>query len=346
MSPEPGDQGGNGGGSGIRPVAVLPALDRPDLTGRLAGRALSGPRVKEWLIERFLLLNGIASIAIIALIFLFLFREGVRALWEVPIADFFGHVGEDPVSGAPIYKFMWQPVSEPEKFSLVPLILGSFLVAFPATLISTLFGVAVGIYLSEVAGTRTREILKPCVELLAGIPTVVLGFFFLVVVASLLQDALGTRYRLNAFLGALGVSLVIIPVIASLTEDALRAVPNELREAAYGLGATRWQTIYRTVLPAGVSGVAAAVILGFGRALGETMIVLMATGNGAVVTGNVFSTVRTMTATIAAELGEVVQHSSHYYALFLVGAVLFGITFAFNLAAEIIVHRLRRKLRM
>jgi phosphate transport system permease protein len=220
------------------------------------------------------------------------------------------------------------------------------MVAFPATLISTFLGLAIGIYLSEVASLRIRELAKPFVELLAGIPTVVLGFFFLVVVASLVQGLLGTKYRLNAFLGALGVSLVIIPVIASLTEDALRAVPMELREASYGLGATRWQTISRTVLPAAVSGVTAAVILGMGRALGETMIVLMATGNGALVTANIFSTVRTMTATIAAELGEVVYRSSHYYALFLVGTILFTITFAFNLVAEIIVARLRRKLRM
>ena len=203
-----------------------------------------------------------------------------------------------------------------------------------------------GIYLAEIAGVRVREVVKPFIELLAGIPTVVLGFFFLVVVASVLQGVLGTRFRLNAFVGALGVSLVIVPVIASMTEDALRAVPNELREAAYGLGATRWQTISRTVLPAAVSGVTAAVILGFGRALGETMIVLMATGNGAVVTGNVFSTVRTMTATIAAELGEVVYGSAHYYALFLIGTILFTFTFVFNLIAEIVVHRMRKKLRM
>jgi phosphate transport system permease protein len=335
-----------GGGPQPRPAVVLPPEARPALPTLRGASTLTWARAREWLTEKFLLVNGIASVAIIALIFLFLFREGVRALWEVPLSHFFGQMGEDPISGLQVFKHLWQPVSEPEKLSLVPLVLGSFLVALPATLISTLFGVAVGIYLSEIAGVRTRETLKPCIELLAGIPTVVLGFFFLIVVASLLQGALGTRYRLNAFVGALGVSLVIIPVIASLTEDALRAVPNDLREAAYGLGATRWQTISRTVLPAAISGVAAAIILGFGRALGETMIVLMATGNGAVVTGNVFSTVRTMTATIAAELGEVVQGSSHYYALFLVGAVLFSITFAFNLAAELIVHRLRRKLRM
>ena len=262
------------------------------------------------------------------------------------LGDLIGHWGEDPVTGERVFKFMWQPVGEPEKFSLVPLILGSFLVALPATLISTVLGLALGIYLSEVASAGMREWLKPAVELLAGIPTVVLGFFFLVVVASLLQGLLGTHFRLNAFVGALGVSLVIIPVVASMSEDALRAVPGELREASFGLGATRWQTIRGVVLPAAVSGIAAAVILGFGRALGETMIVLMATGNGAVVTGNVFSTVRTMTATIAAELGEVVNQSTHYYILFLIGTLLFVLTFVFNLIAELVVHRLRRRLGM
>jgi phosphate transport system permease protein len=330
----------------------------PDVPVTFDSRSLEKPRIlsfngkvdrgrlREFLIEKFLLLNGIASVVIIALIFIFLFKEGIKALVEVPLKDFVGHTGEDAITGQQVYKFMWQPIAEPEKYSVVPLILGSFLVAFPATLISTLFGIGIGIYLSEVASLRVREIVKPFIELLAGIPTVVLGFFFLVVVASAVQGALVTKFRLNAFVGALGVSLVIIPVIASMTEDALRAVPNELREAAYGLGATRWQTIARAVLPAAVSGVTASVILGFGRALGETMIVLMATGNGAVVTGNVFSTVRTMTATIAAELGEVVYGSPHYYTLFLVGTILFSITFAFNLVAEIIVHRMRKKLRM
>ncbi len=319
-------------------------LERPRVLSY--NRRVDRSRLKERLIEKFLLLNGIASIVIIVLIFLFLFKEGIKAMVEVPWRDFIGHYGEDAITGQQVFKYMWQPVAEPEKYSIVPLVLGSFLVALPATLISTLFGISIGIYLSEVAGVRVREVVKPFIELLAGIPTVVLGFFFLVVVASVLQGALGTRFRLNAFVGALGVSLVIVPVIASMTEDALRAVPSELREAAYGLGATRWQTISRTVLPAAVSGVTAAVILGFGRALGETMIVLMATGNGAVVTGNVFSTVRTMTATIAAELGEVVYGSAHYYALFLVGTILFSITFVFNLIAEVIIHRMRKKLRM
>jgi phosphate transport system permease protein len=186
--------------------------------------------------------------------------------------------------------------------------------------------------------------VKPVIELLAGIPTIVIGFFCLATLATLVQDIVGNEFRLNAVVGAIGVSFVIIPVIASLVDDALRAVPNSLREAAYGMGATRWEMIRRVILPAAVSGVTAAMILGMGRALGETMIVLLATGNAAQVTANPFLSVRTMTATIAAELGAVPKGGDWYQALFLVGSVLFTITFFLNFTAELIVSRMRRKL--
>jgi phosphate transport system permease protein len=239
---------------------------------------------------------------------------------------------------------MWQPVGNNPKYSLLPLLLGSFLVALPATLISTLFGVACGVYLAEVAGKRTREIVKPGIELLAGVPSVVIGFFCLATLATLLQDALHTTFRLNAIVGAIGVSFVIIPVIATMTDDALRAVPGYLREGAHALGANHWETISRVVVPAGASGLVASILLGMGRALGETMIVLMATGNAAQVTLNPFESVRTMTATIAAELGAVPQGGEQYHALFLVGSILFAITFLINLGAEMAVSRMRRRL--
>jgi phosphate transport system permease protein len=239
---------------------------------------------------------------------------------------------------------MWQPNGDNPKYSLLPLLCGSFLVAVPAVLIAGAIGLGTGIYLAEIASRRTREIVKPIIELLAGIPTIVIGFFCLATLATLLQDLLHTRFRLNAMVGAIGVSFVIIPVVASLVDDALRAVPGYLREAAYGMGATRWEMIRRVVLPAATSGVTAALILGMGRALGETMIVLLATGNAAQVTGNPFVSVRTMTATIAAELGAVPQGGPWYEALFLVGAVLFTITFLLNLVAEMIVSRMRRRL--
>ncbi len=289
--------------------------------------------------------SGYLAVLIIALIFLFLFKEGLQALRNIPLGEFIGTTVTDYRGNAKTVH-LWQPVGDHPKYSLLPLFCGSFLVAVPATLIAGLFGVGCGVYLAELASSRTRELLKPFIELLAGIPTVVIGFLCLASLGTLLQEALGTTFRLNAFLGALGVSMVIVPVITSLTEDALRAVPSELRAASYGLGATRWQTIARVTVPAAVSGISAALILGMGRALGETMIVLMATGNAGLITLDVFSSVRTMTATIAAELGAVAQGGQQYQALFLVGSLLFTITFTLNVAAEIIIERMRRRLRL
>lgn len=303
-------------------------------------------RFSERLTEKFLFLAGVSSAVIIGLIFAFLFKEAVflfktaHPLWLIGRWDF------DAWEEREIFKIMWQAVSEVPKYSLIPLFCGSFLVAFPATVISSILGIGCAVYLSEIASPRMREILKPTLELLAGIPSVVIGFVMLAVMATFLQDLFHTKFRLNAFVGAVGVSIATLPIVITIAEDAMRAVPKELRDASYALGATQWQTIWGTVLPAAVSGISAAVILGFGRALGETMIVLMATGNAALVTGNIFSSVRTMTANIAAELGAVAHGSEHYYALFLVGAVLFTMTFFINLSAEMVLSGMRRRLRM
>lgn len=302
-------------------------------------------RVREFIIEKLVFIGGLTAIVFIALIFIFLFKEGIRAFFLIKPMEFIGtHILD--FDDNRVFACMWQPVGEPGKFSIVPLLIGSFLVALPATVISTILGVGCGIYLAEIASIRMREIIKPAIELLAGIPTVVIGFLCLTLLATFIQNVFHTTFRLNAFVGAIGVSLVIIPVVASITDDALHAVPSELREASYGLGATKWETIWKVVVPAGISGITASIILGMGRALGETMIVIMATGNAALVTGNIFSSVRTMTATIAAELGAVPQGSSQYYALFLIGSVLFLITFVLNLIAEIIINRMRKKLKL
>jgi len=311
-------------------------------------RAAASPRRRrrragEVLIEAFLRLNGFIAIAAIALIFVFLFKEGVQAFHTVAPLRFVQGTELD-FDNVPQVVRMWQPVGQNPKYSILPLICGSFLVALPATLLATLFGVACGIYLAEVAGRRTREVVKPAIELIAGIPSIVVGFFCLATLATLVQQVLGTEFRLNAFVGALGVSFVIVPVVATMTDDALRAVPDELRQGAHALGANRWETIARVVVPAGASGIVASILLGMGRALGETMIVLMATGNAAQVTLNPFASVRTMTATIAAELGAVPQGGEQYRALFLVGSILFTITFLINLAAEMTVARMRRRL--
>ncbi|MDD5218401.1 MAG: phosphate ABC transporter permease subunit PstC [Candidatus Omnitrophica bacterium] len=301
---------------------------------------------QEWLIHQMLRVAGFSSILIIGLIFIFLFKEAVLFFTTAHPLSLIGTWDYDAWEEKNIFKVMWQAASVVPKYSLIPLICGSFLVAVPATLIAALFGIGGAVYLSEIASARTRETLKPTLELLAGIPSVVMGFFMLAVAASLIQDIFHTKFRLNAFVGALGVAVLTIPVVMTIAEDAMRAVPRELRDASYALGATRWQTILGTVIPAAVSGISAAVILGFGRALGETMVVVMATGNAALVTGNVFSSVRTMTANIAAELGAVAQGSEHYYALFLVGAFLFTVTFFLNFVAEMVLNKMRSRLRM
>ena len=303
-------------------------------------------RLGERIMEKLLLLAGLSSVIIIGLIFIFLFKEAVLFFKTGNPFHLIGRTVYDAWEEKNIFNMMWQPVSETPKYSLLPLICGSFLVSFPATLIAALFGVSCAVYLSEIASPRAREILKPSLELLAGIPSVVLGFLMLAVMASVIQNVLHTKFRLNAFVGALGVALATFPIIVTISEDALQAVPQELRNASYALGATRWQTTFGTVIPAAVSGIIASILLGFGRALGETMVVLMATGNAAIITGNIFSSVRTMTATLAAELGEVAQGGEHYYALFLVGAVLFTFTFILNIFSEMILTKSRERLRM
>ena len=300
----------------------------------------------ERVMEKLVFAAGVSSVLIIALIFVFLFKEALLFFRTGTPLDLIGKWVTDPWEEKTIFNMLWQPVSEIPKYSFIPLFCGSFLVSFPATILAALIGVGCAVYLSEIAPPRAREILKPSIELLAGIPSVVLGFIMLAVLASFIQDVLHTKFRLNAFVGALGVALATLPVIITISEDSLRAVPKELKNASYALGATKWQTIFNTTIPAAISGISAGIILGFGRALGETMIVLMATGNAALITGNIFSSVRTMTATLAAELGEVAQGDEHYYALFLVGAVLFTFTFALNLISEIILNKTRQRLRM
>ncbi len=309
---------------------------------RFKKKIKKGTRIKESFIKTFFALNGAMALVFIILIFIFLFKEGLRSFEHIGFVDFI-FFDRSLSDGSLLRVFEWYPTSEEARFSLVPLILGTLVTAIPATLFSTILGVGAGIYLAEIAGARSKEILKPIVELFAGIPTVVIGFFMLVVAATFFNDLFDPTNRLNAFIAALGLSMVIVPIIASLTEDALRSIPNELRMASYGLGATKWQTISRVLLPAAFSGVSASIILGFGRAIGETMIVLMAAGNAANLTADIFRSVRTMTATIAAEMGEVSQGSDHYFALFFIGIVLFTITFFLNLLAEIIINRMRKK---
>lgn len=231
----------------------------------------------------------------------------------------------------------WYPTSTPAPiFGLVPLLLGTLLVSIGAIVLSLPFGIAVAIYLAEIANKRTREILKPVIELLAGIPSVVYGFFGLVVIVPLIQKGLNLPVGETAFAGSVVLAIMALPTIITVAEDAMRTTPRAMKEASLALGATQWQTIYKVIIPYSISGITSAVVLGIGRAIGETMAVLMVTGNAAVIPTSFFEPVRTIPATIAAELGEAPAGGAHYEALFLLGAVLFVITLILSITVEYI----------
>lgn len=241
-------------------------------------------------------------------------------------------------------EFIWQPVSEIPKYNIIPLIIGSLKATLVALLVSIPLGVGAAIYVSQLAPPRWRELIKPTIELLSGIPSVVLGFFALIVMASVLQSTFGYASRLNAFVAGVALGLTVIPVIFTISEDALTSVPRSYAQAALALGAAPWQVAWQIVLPAALPGVFAACVLGFGRAIGETMVVLMASGNATIVSASIFDSCRTMTATIAAELAEVVFGGDHYRILFMLGTLLFAVTFATNLVGDVVVYRLKRRL--
>ena len=231
----------------------------------------------------------------------------------------------------------WYPTSTPAPiFGLIPLLLGTLLVSIGAIALSLPFGVAVAIYMAEIANTKTRNLLKPLIELLAGIPSVVYGFFGLVVIVPLIQKTLDLPVGETAFAGSVVLAIMALPTIITVAEDAMRTTPRAMKEASLALGATQWQTIYKVIIPYSISGITSAVVLGIGRAIGETMAVLMVTGNAAVIPTSFFEPVRTIPATIAAELGEAPAGGAHYQALFMLGAVLFLITLGLSIAVEYI----------
>jgi phosphate transport system permease protein len=240
-------------------------------------------------------------------------------------------------------EYIWQPVGNIHKYNIVPLIVGSLKTTGIGLLFAVPLALGAAIYVSQLARPRLREVIKPTIELLSGIPSVVVGFFALVVMATLLQNLIGYPTRLNAFVAGIALSFAVIPIIFSIAEDALTSVPQSYTQAALALGASRWQTAWQIVLPAALPGVFAAAVLGFGRAIGETMIVLMVT-SASEMSWSLFSGARSITATIAAEMGEVVRGGHHYRMLFLLGALLFTITFFSNMAGEVIIHRFKRRL--
>jgi len=233
----------------------------------------------------------------------------------------------------------WQPVGEIPKFGVKPLLIGTFKTTSIAILIGAPLGILAALYVAFFARRRVREIVKPAIELLAGFPSVVIGFFCLVTVASYIQDVTGAPYRLNAIVGGIGLALAVIPIVFSIAEDALSAVPKTLREASLALGSTEWQTAYRVMLPAAAPGVFAAVLLGIGRAFGETMIAIMATGNAPLSSFSPLEPARTVAATIGSEMGEVVWGSEHYGVLFFMGVMLFVFSFGLNAITELYVKK-------
>jgi phosphate transport system permease protein len=235
----------------------------------------------------------------------------------------------------------WQPVGNVPKYNVLPLFVGTLKVTLLSLLVALPLSVVAALYVSDFASRREREIVKPVIELLAGVPSVVIGFFSLVVLSTWVEAAFGPEHRLNAFVAGLGLSFAVCPIVFSLSEDALRAVPGSYRAAAIALGATRAETLLLVVLPAALPGIAAAAVLGFGRAIGETMIVLLASGNAALLDLRWDHSARTVTATIAQELGEVVAGSAHYHVLFALGALLFLSTLVVNLVGGRVVLRMR-----
>ncbi|MBI5841577.1 MAG: phosphate ABC transporter permease subunit PstC [Chloroflexi bacterium] len=285
---------------------------------------------REFIITRAIKASGYSAIVFVALIFFFLLREGLPALVEVPLST--------------LFSVRWYPIES--YFGILPLITGSIIVTIGAALIAVPFGIGTAVFISEIAPRWLREIIKPLVELLGGLPSVVLGFLGILVLSPFLRRFLDLPTGLTAFTGSLLLGGIAVPTVVSIAEDALDAVPRSYREGAWALGATRWQTIWRVTLPAARSGVLTGIMLGIGRAIGETMAVMMVTGNAPVLAltpGSLFSPARTMTATIAAEMGEVANASVHYHVLFFIGMVLFIISLIVNIAASSVVFRSKKR---
>jgi len=304
-------------------------------------------KVGEFIGEKVISISAMSALVVILLIFVFIFKESIPIFTDPEIQ-------EEASVGKMVFKqeyyegreakWSWQPNSDVPKYSLLPLFLGTLKAALVAMLFAVPLGVGAAIYTSEFASRRMREIIKPVIELLAGIPSVVLGFFALIVLATSVQNLLGLTFRLNALTAGIALGLAVVPIIFTVSEDALSTVPLSLRDAASALGANPWQVSLSMALPAALPGIAAGIVLGFGRAIGETMIVLMASGNAAVISGSITDSIRTFSATIAAELAEVVFGSAHYNVLFFIGSLLFVFTFLVNLGGDVILSRLKTRL--
>ncbi len=283
---------------------------------------------KEKVIGKIFFSLALISLVALVLIVFFLFREGLPIFAKVSPSGF-------------LFGMEWYPTSDPASFGIWPLIVGSLVVTLAATTIAVPLGILAAVYIAEVAPPAVKEVFKSLIELLAGLPSVVFGFFGMVIIAPWLQDTFDLPTGLNIVNASLILALMAIPTIASLSEDALYAVPREFKEASYALGATRFETIAQVTIPAALSGIATAVILGMARVTGETMVVLMVAGGAAALPRSIFDSVRPMPASIAAEMGEAPFGSDHYHALFAIGIVLFILTLLFSLVADYVANKFK-----
>src|SRR5574340_389323 len=303
----------------------------PTITGRTLGRA-TRRRVAEVVVRALIYACGWIAIVILAAIAVFLVWNSLPALRQVGLSTL--------LSGT-----KWYPTSDPGKFGLLPLVLGSLFVTGVALLVCVPVGVGAAVFISEFSDRRTKEAVKTVIEFMAAVPSVVYGLIGVAVLIPLVKQAFQLSSGMTALTGGVVLGVMAIPTVVSISEDALHAVPMDLRRGSAALGNTRWQTRHKVTLPAAASGIFAATMLGLGRAIGETMAVLMLTGNAAVMPTGILESVRTMTGTIAAEMGEVVQGGLHYSVLFVVGLVLFSITFAINLVSDLVLERQRKRWR-
>ncbi len=282
----------------------------------------------EIVIKNVFALFAFLSVLILALIVFFLFQEGIPIFKQISLSDF-------------IFGANWYPTYDPPEYGIWPLIVGSLLVTLFACLIAVPLGVLSAIYISEIAPASVKEVLKAVIELLAGLPSVVLGFFGMVIIAPWMQETFDLPTGLNIVNASVMLAVMAIPTISSISEDAIYAVPREFKEASYALGATQFETIVKVVIPTALSGISTAVILGMSRAIGETMVVLMVAGGAAAIPESIFDSVRPMPASIAAEMGEAPFRSGHYHALFATGIILFFMTLIFNLIADYISNKFK-----
>ncbi len=303
----------------------------PPSSRRRLGRPVSS-RAADGVVKRIISLSGVLAIVILAAIGIFLGLNAVRALHDVGFWTM--------ATGTE-----WYPTIAEPRFGFVPLLAGSAAVTLTALLLSVPVSIAAALFISEFANRRVKDVAKSIIEFMAAVPSVVYGLVGIAIVVPWVKETFELDSGLSALSGAIVLAFMIAPTIVSISEDALHAVPDELRQGSLALGNTRWQTSYKVVLPSASSGILAAVMLGMGRAIGETMAVLMLTGNAARIPGSLFDSVRTITGTIAAEMGSVVQGGLHQSVLFALGLVLFSITFAINLVADLVLEKQRKRWR-